>query len=362
MGRGIVADEQVEAAIQHWAPRFVSNGIPLHDFRETTAGIDRWDDWCAAWVARGRVHEELAERALEGGHRLTAGEHLVTAARCHHFGKFVFVEHPDEMRAAHLLAVDAYTRALPLLRPPGRRLEIPMGAATLVGVLRVPEVASPPPVVLLVSGLDSTKEEVDAYGEHLLARGLATLAFDGPGQGEAEYAVPMRHDFEVAVGAVIDVLAGIPTVDGDRVGIYGVSLGGHYVVRAAAFEPRVRACASISGSYRVLDSWAGRPRANRMAYQVRAHLDSEEAVEAFLVDYDLAGVAERVTCPLYVVGGTRDRLTPPTAAERIAREASGPVVLDVVEGGNHVVNNMPYRYRPQVADWLVEVLGAGASA
>ena len=357
-----MADEQVEAAIQHWAPRFVSNGVPLHDFRETTASIERWSDWCAAWVARGRQHEELADRALEAGNTLSAGEHLMTAARCHHFGKFVFVEHPEEMRAAHRLAVEAATRALPLLRPPGRRIEFPMGDATLVGVLRVPDVPVPPPVVLLVSGLDSTKEEVDAYGEHLLRRGIATFAIDGPGQGEAEYDVPMRHDFEVPVGAAIDALAGVEAVDAERVGIYGVSLGGHYVVRAAAFEPRVRACASISGSYRVLDSWAGRPRANRMAYQVRAHKGSEAEVEEFLQDYDLAGVAERVTCPLYVVGGTKDRLTPPTAAERIAREASGPVVLDVVEGGNHVVNNMPYRYRPQVADWFVAVLGAGAAA
>jgi len=359
-----MADEQVIGAIQHWAPRFVANGIPMHDFQVTTAGVERWKDWCAAWVARGRFHEELADRALLSGHDRTAGEHLVTAARCHHFGKFVFVEHPDEMRAAHELAVAAYTRALPLLRPPGRRVEIPYGDHRLVGVLRLPEhasVGSPPPVVLLVSGLDSTKEEVDAYGEHLLVRGLATFAFDGPGQGEAEYDVPMQHDFETPVGAVLDTLADVAGVDASRVGIYGVSLGGHYVVRAAAFEPRVRACASISGSYRVLDSWAGRPRANRMAYQARAHLSTEAETEAFLESYDLAGVAERVTCPLYVVAGTKDRLTPSSAGERIAAEAQGPVVLEIVEGGNHVVNNMPYRYRPQVADWFVDVFGGCGS-
>ena len=354
-----MADEQVTAAIQHWAPRFVSNGIPLHDFQVTTGSLERWEDWCAAWVTRGRVHEELAERALAGGHTLTAGQHLLTAARCHHFGKFVFVEHPEEMRAAHELAVDAYARALPLLDPPGRKVEIPFGGAKLVGALRVPTARpgeAAPPVVVLVSGLDSTKEEVDAYGEHLLARGIATFALDGPGQGEAEYDVPMRHDYEVALGAALDVLETFDDIDATRAGIYGVSLGGHYVIRAAAFEPRVRACASISGSYRVLDSWAGRPRANRMTYQVRAHLASEEATEAFLVDYDLAGVAERVTCPLYVVAGTKDRLTPASAGERIAAEAQGPVVLDVIEGGNHVVYNMPYRYRPQVADWFAAVL------
>ena len=52
-------DARVAAAIHHWAPRFVANGVPLTDFQEVTAGIERWDDWCRAWSARaeiGRAH------------------------------------------------------------------------------------------------------------------------------------------------------------------------------------------------------------------------------------------------------------------------------------------------------------------
>jgi dienelactone hydrolase len=352
-----MADEQTMAAVSHWKPRFVANGVPLHDFEATAASVSEWKDWCAAWVELGRRHEALAEEALASGHQLTAGEHLTRASRCYHFGKFVFVEHFDEMRAAHELAVAAYDRALPFLRPPGERVAVPYGAYQLHGILRVPDTGQPPPVVLMVSGLDSTKEEMGAYEEHLLQRGLATFAFDGPGQGEAEYSLPMRHDFEVPVAAVIDHLEGLPAVDSDRIGIYGVSLGGHYVVRATAFEPRIRACVSVSGSYRVADSWADRPRMNRASYRVRAHLETEEEAATFVERFDLDGVAGKVSVPLYLVAGTRDRLTPHTAAERIAAEATGPTVLDVVEGGNHVVNNLPYRYRSQVADWLVDTLG-----
>jgi 2,6-dihydroxypseudooxynicotine hydrolase len=71
---------------------------------------------------------------------------------------------------------------------------------------------------------------------------------------------------------------------------------------------------------------------------------------------DLDGVAERVLVPIYVVAGTHDGLTPHTGGERMASEAQGPTILDVVEDGNHVVNNMPYRYRPQVADWMHHLL------
>ena len=57
-------DARVQSAIQHWAPRFVANGVPLTDFEEVTAGIERWDDWCAAWCARA-----AAPRAVSVGKR-----------------------------------------------------------------------------------------------------------------------------------------------------------------------------------------------------------------------------------------------------------------------------------------------------
>jgi dienelactone hydrolase len=200
------------------------------------------------------------------------------------------------------------------------------------------------------------------YGAYLggfnIPASLATLAFDGPGQGEAEYDLPLRHDYEVPVGAVIDLLESRDDVDAARVGLWGRSLGGHLVVRAAAFEPRVRACVSLSGSYRVLDTWEKRPGLNRMAYVVRSHSSSEEEAAERLAAFDLAGVTERVTCPMYVVGGTADRLTSHEVAVRIAAEVRGPVQLNVIEGGTHTGSNKPYAYRPEAADWLTEVLSA----
>ena len=58
-------DKHVETAIHHWAPRFVSSGVPLTDFEEVTAGISRWDQWCAAWSARAEIHEGIGRKVLE---------------------------------------------------------------------------------------------------------------------------------------------------------------------------------------------------------------------------------------------------------------------------------------------------------
>ncbi|MGH3666272.1 MAG: alpha/beta hydrolase [Egibacteraceae bacterium] len=351
-----MADPRVEAAIAHWAPRYVTNGVPVGDFHEVTASIDTWDGWCAAWSERGRAHEQFGDEALLAGHGRSAGEHFVRAALCYHYGKFLFVHDRQQLRASHERAVAAHRKALPLLHPPGERVDIGFGSTTLTGNLRRPAATHRPPVVLMVMGLDSAKEEVGTYEQCFLDRGLATLAFDGPGQGEAEYQLPIRHDYEVPVAAVADYVQDRPDLDGERIGLWGVSLGGHYVVRAAAFEPRISACVSLSGAYDVAESWDQRPPMSRLAYQVRSHVDTPEAAFEHVQAFTLAGVAEQVTCPLYVVGGTHDRLVPASAAQRIADQAAGPTVLNLVEGGNHVVNNKPYAYRPQSADWLADTL------
>jgi len=353
-----VPDARIQSAIDHWAPRFVANGVPLADFREVTAPLARWEQWCGAWSARAAQHADLGQAALADGFRLTAGEHYTRAAVCYHFAKFVFVVDYAEMRAAHGRAVDCATRALPLLDPPGERVAIPYQGSQLHGHLRRPAGAARPPVVVMCMGLDSAKEEMGAYEETFLARGMATLAFDGPGQGEAEYEFPIRGDYEVAVTAVVDWVERRADLDATRVGLWGVSLGGYYAPRAAAFEPRIRACIALSGPYDFAAAWPELPQLTRDTFRVRARCASDDAARAHAATLSLAGIAGRIQCPLYLVAGKLDRLVPWQDAERLAREVAGPVELQVLEDGNHVANNRAYRYRARTADWMGERLGA----
>jgi dipeptidyl aminopeptidase/acylaminoacyl peptidase len=350
-------DQRIEIALRAWAPRFVASGVPLADFEEVTGGISRWDEWCAAWSARAAVHEALGREALAGGCRISAAEHLTRAALCYHFGKFMFVHDPAQMKAAHEKTVECRNLALPHLTPPGERVAIPYGADTLYGILRKPAGAAKPPVVVICVGLDSTKEEMDFYENLLLDRGMATLPFDGPGQGEAEYTLPIRGDFEVPVKSVVDFIESRDDLDAAHVGIMGVSLGGYYAARAAAFEKRLKACVSLSGPYSWVEVFDARNELSREAFKVRSHAQTMEEARKVAQTLTLDGAAKNITCPLYVVGGELDHLTPPHNAERIAREASGSTVLNIVKGGNHVVNNRRYMYQTQMADWLARELG-----
>jgi len=350
-------DALVASAIHHWAPRFVANGVPLTDFQEVTAGITNWAEWCGAWCARAAVHEEIGRKVLAEGFHLSAAQHLTTAAVCYHFAKFVFVLDVNEMRAAHMKAVECRKLALPYLRPAGEYVRIPFGDKSFAGVLRRPAGAQRPPVVVMCMGLDSAKEEMDNYESLFLARGLATLSFDGPGQGEAEYEIPIRGDYEIAVKAVVDWLEKRSDIDPGKIGLWGVSLGGYYAPRAAAFEKRVRACIALSGPYNMGAAWDGLPELTRETFRTRAHCKTQDDARKVALTLSLEGVTKNIACPLYIVTGKLDRVVPWQDAERLAREVKGEVELVVIEDGNHVANNRAYKYRAQSADWMARQLG-----
>ena len=42
---------------------------------------------------------------------------------------------------------------------------------------------------------------------------MATLSLDGPGQGETGFTLDIRPDYEVAVAAILDAVAGAPELD-----------------------------------------------------------------------------------------------------------------------------------------------------
>ncbi|MGH8874414.1 MAG: alpha/beta hydrolase family protein, partial [Acidimicrobiia bacterium] len=243
--------------------------------------------------------------------------------------------------------------------PTAERVEVPWEGTRLVGNLRRPAGRALPPLVLLLPGLDSTKEEFFNWENVFLARGVATLSLDGPGQGETGYTTYIRHDYETAVGAVLDHLARRSDLDHGRVGAAGVSLGGYYAARVAAFEPRLGAAAAIGGPYDFGRFWDDLPPNTRETFRHHSGAPDEAEARRRASLLSLVGVAESIHLPLLVVFGKQDRLIPHQEAERLAAEAPGARLV-MYEEGNHVCNNIPYKYRPLVADWMAEQLAVRA--
>ena len=349
---------RVQLAAGHWKPRFVANGIDANDFDRVLAATSDWRDWAPNWKRVGGEHHAIGDEAERSGHMVTATEAYQRAAWCYHLGKFLWFEDRalhDELRER---TVATYANAAPRLDPPARRIEAPFEGAVIPGFLRAPHEISRPPLVILVPGLDSVKEELYAMENDFLRRGLATLTIDGPGQGENAPRFPIRADWSSVITPLLDHLATRERdLDLGRVGLMGISMGGIYGPRAAAREKRLRAVVALAGPYDLSECWPALNPLTKGGYIF--YTKSRDEAEAFERSkaLTLRGVLKDVTCPLLVIHGGKDRLFPPEQAERIVREAPNATLLLYPEG-NHVCNNIPYKYRPAMADWMAERLGA----
>ena len=356
-----MTDVLLDTAIANWEPRFTANGVDPSDYARITKSLERWDDWCQAWSDGAEEHLALAKAALDENRGRSAGEALARAAVYFHFGKFLFVHDREQAYAAQRRAVDALTQALPLLSPSATRHEIDFDGSAIVGLLRTPTGPGPHATVILIPGLDSTKEEFREVERHFLDRHMATFSIDGPGQGEAEWTLPIRPDWEVVGGAIVTHLLSLPEVDPSRIGVWGVSLGGYYATRVASGELPIRATIALSGPYSLGASWSNLNPLTRHAFQVRSYSSSPEAAERRSMDVTLEGRTSKITAPILVIVGQRDRLFSWHDGERVVNEARGPAELLVLETGNHGCANVSYRHRPFSADWMARQLDVDQS-
>ena len=117
--------------------------------------------------------------------------------------------------------------------------------------LFLPEAAQPParpPVVVMAHGFGATRVlGLRPFAERFAAAGLAALVFDyrnfGDSEGEPRNLISPRRHVEDWLAA-IDFTAGLPEVDGSRMGLWGTSFSGGHVLVAAAERPAVRAVVS----------------------------------------------------------------------------------------------------------------------
>lgn len=353
----------VEESLGNWTPRFVANGIDHNDLQRLRERIDGWEDWCREFSAVGEDHATLGEAALDRGDVESAGEHLTRAAMYYHFGSHVWHEDADVRDDAHRTAVDLFARGGQYLDPPVRRIEAPYedGGFDVPGNLRVPDHGpggdDDSPLVVLLPGLDSIKEELSHYDPHFHERGMATLAVDGAAQGETWYEQGMTPAYPALISAVVDHVRELDPegVDASRLGVYGVSLGGFYAPYVAAHDDRFDACVGVSGPFTVgpVSTRGGGLLAEQFRWACKA--DSLVEVDEITEEMSLRDHVEDLTAPTLALTGANDTIIPPAQTERIANRAPGGEYL-LYEEGNHVCNNVPYKYRPRAADWMREHL------
>ncbi|MGH8828692.1 MAG: alpha/beta hydrolase family protein, partial [Jiangellaceae bacterium] len=139
--------------------------------------------------------------------------------------------------------------------------------------------------------------------------------------------------------------------------VWGVSLGGYYAARVAAtLGDRVKACVALAGPYNFGDCWDQLPPLTRKTFEVRSGAGSDDEARRIASTLTLESHAGRISAPLLIVFGRRDRLIPWQHAEKLAGTAGGDVELLRLENGNHGCANVTPWHRPYTADWLARRL------
>ena len=355
---------------------------PLIDTVKRLEGTED-EAWVPAWSAVAQRFEKEAEAAVGRGDRAAARRAFLDAKTYYGLARFPAPYRsgspicPPEMgplkAEAYEKYLDCFRRASEFLEIPQETLRITRGEYEATGYLRLPKGASASnrvPAVLVMCGGDMYKEDREKYADGALKEGLAALVVDAPGTGQTTF--PHAPESVAAWQAALDELGARPEIDGSRLGAFGVSRGGLWVMRLAATDPRVKAlisCAPGGVGYwgtpeeradwrKHVDErgkfWFG-PRATRPP---RKSLTEEEQRNEFL-RWSLKdnGLLQNLTMPMLLINGKHDHLTP-IGNLYLLLESGPPTgrVARVYPDDGHIAAKNEREWGPAGWKWLREQL------
>ena len=353
---------------------------------ETVAELEGTEDeaWVPPWSAVGARYETEAQDALARGDNEAARAAFLQAKTYYSLARF-----PSPYRSGSPFApasmgplkaeayekyLGCFARASDLLDTPPEVVRVERDGYEATGYLRLPPGASGDhrvPAVLVMCGGDMYKEDREQYADGALGEGLAALVVDGPGTGQTTF--PHAPESAVAWQAALDALAARPEIDGNRLGVFGVSRGGLWVLRVAALDARVGAVVAVAPSgvgyegtpeeraeWRRMRNdraqyWFG-PRESRPA---TPHVTTEQQQRSEFLKWSLKhnGLLDNLTMPMLLINGKHDHLSP-IGELYLALESGPPTsrVARVYADDGHIAARNESEWGPASWRWLREEL------
>ena len=244
------------------------------------------------------------------------------------------------------------------------QVEFTSGRETVFGVLHLPQ-RSPAPGIIMCHGFTGSRSETHRLfvktARDFARNGLAVLRFDFRGSGDSagEFReMTVSREIEDAEAA-LNYLVSRPEVDGNRVGVLGLSLGGCVAACLAGREARIRA----------LVLWAATAHPERTRARLTPQFEGKDVLDLHGWDLgrayldDLVNIvplkeAARYLGPSLVVHGSDDEAVPPSDASDYRLALGGACRLHLVEGADHVFSSLGHESEAIhiSRDFLVEVL------
>jgi dienelactone hydrolase len=325
------------------------------------------DSWVVEWTRVAERNEQMADQFAAQGLKVTANEFYLRASNFYREACWPQPVTDSRMLPSYKKMRETFDKAWELVRPSFERVRINYEGTMLDGYFRKPNGAAGRkfPTVIAFQGADTMAEATIQNAGAYMARGLAYLAVDFPGQGGALRLKDLHlpPDTERISKAMIDYLETRADVDADRIGMQAISMGGYGAPRCASGDKRIKAALMSSGSFclqqDIFDYYP--PIQERVRWIIGAR-DLADARKK-LADYTLEGRARQIECPMLIGFSKDDRIMDPQGAYRLYQAAVNSK-REMVEGtGHNQASNAggPRGMRsPVLPDWAAKHLVAEA--
>jgi len=331
------------------------------DFNLIRQRVTKLADMPREYAAAARRREAVAEQYEKEGRPVAARESYFIASLLWGSAQWTLFENTPQNLECNEHKVSCYKKYVAYAPNKIERVEIPFGKASLPAYLHLPRGwnGEKLPCVLTIDGMDGFKEIMHPmYGDKILERGLASLAIDGPGQGECctrDIHVTATN-FKDAGRAALDWLRRRPEIDPKRILTYGLSFGSFWATQVAMVDGGLLGCA---GAY-VCHEPGGHTIFNlasptfKLRFMYMAGYEDEEAFDRFAAGMTLDG--GEVKCPYLVIAGEDDELSPIEHTYQLFDQVKTPKRLVVYQGERHAIGGPAGGLGPNwmtlLADWL----------
>jgi hypothetical protein len=254
---------------------------------------------------------------------------------------------------------------------PAERVAFPSRDGTrLAGwFIPAPGGAAPAPAVVLSHGWARSRGELLPHADFLHRAGFAVLLFDYRHRGESEGdAITMGVRERADLLGALDAVSLRPEVDADRIGLFGMSMGGVVAILVAARDARARALVVECpfASHDAIMTRALRHYFKLPSFPVAplARWIIERRVGEPLVHAEPVHVVRDISPrPIFVIAAERDAVIGREETERLFRAAAEPKRFWLIAGADHARcwQAAGPEYERRVAGFFREALMAEAA-
>lgn len=340
-------------------PKFIAHGASSIDVSNVFHQLEEQrstDNWSVKWSELARDYEYRGEKELEENNLENARFLLLKASVYYRIAAYPY---PLEAKriVADAKARELFKQSVKFTERPPQIITTIAETRKITGYLRKPTLTQKVPLVVLLPGIDSNKEEMFWLEDHFLDKGFATFSIDIPGSGESEWR--LHDDSGKMLQKAINYVQQDSSILKNKTAIVGFNFGGYWALRLAALEQNNINCLAVVDTP-VHHTFAGGNLRKMPRFMADIFLKACGAVDYNNMYKTLENLSLKkkdilrdIKQPLLVIASEENILIPREDILIFSREMKRAVSFKLYDKGVlGVINNLQNEVYPLIADWV----------